>query len=103
MLSSISLTAACSASSWMWPDTSMKNAYCHLPVCAGRDSMRFMLIWWRANGLSTLYSAPGLSLTVTSSEVRSLPEGGNSLRPMTRKRVVLSARSSMPTATVFKP
>ena len=36
------------------PPTSMKNAYCHSPVCAGRDSMRFMLMPRRASGSSTL-------------------------------------------------
>src|SRR6185312_8599505 len=83
---SISFTAACNASSWMWPETSMKNAYCHLPLCAGRDSMRLRLTPCAANGLSTWYSAPGWSFTVINSEVRSLPEGGNRLRPITRKR-----------------
>src|SRR6185312_13807624 len=85
-----SASASRSGDSPTWPLTSMKNAYCHLPVCAGRDSMRLMLTPRRASGSSTRNSAPGWSRTNTSSEVRSLPDGGNNARPSTRKRVVLS-------------
>src|SRR6185312_4850061 len=98
-----SANASRSGGSPTWPVTSMKNAYCHLPVCAGRDSMRFMLTPCRASGSSTRYNAPGWSRTNTSKDVRSLPDGGNSARPITRKRVVLSARSSIGPATTFNP
>ena len=43
-----------------WPPTSMKNAYCHRPVCAGRDSMRFMLTPCRAKRLEHAVQRAGL-------------------------------------------
>src|SRR5690348_6787721 len=98
-----SASASASGDSCTWTLMSMKNAYCHLPVCAGRDSIRFMLMPCRASGSSTWNSAPGWSRTNTSSEVRSLPDGGNSARPSTRKRVVLSMRSSIGPATICSP
>jgi hypothetical protein len=39
----------------------------------------------------------------TISDVRSCPDGGNEARPITRKRVVLSARSSIGPAITFSP
>ena len=57
--------------------------------------MRFMLTPRRANGSARCTARRAGRLTNTSSEVRSLPEGGNSSRPITRKRVVLSGRSSI--------
>ena len=79
----------------------MKKPYSHLAWCEGRDSIRFMLMPWRANGLSTSNSAPGLSWMKTSTEVRSWPEGGKMLRPITRKRVVLSLSSWIGLMTTF--
>ncbi len=79
----------------------MKKPYSHLPWCDGRDSMRFMLMPWRANGLSTSNSAPGLSWMNTSTDVRSWPEVGKMLRPTTRKRVVLSASFWIGLVTTF--
>ena len=96
-----SASACFMASSSTWPARSMKKPYSHLAWCDGRDSMRFMLMPWRANGLSTSNNAPGLSWMKTSTEVRSWPDGGKMLRPMTRKRVVLSASSWMGLITTF--
>nr|WP_297114203.1 hypothetical protein [Thermomonas sp.] len=60
-----------------------------------------MLIPRRANGSSTPYSAPGRSRMYTSSECGRGRTAGNALRPMTRKRVVLSLRSSIGPAIFF--
>jgi hypothetical protein len=48
--SSTSAKASRNGDSSAWPPTSMKKAYCHRPLCAGRDSMRFMLMPRRAKG-----------------------------------------------------
>lgn len=66
--------------------------------------MRFMLMPWRANGLSTSNNAPGLSWMNTSTDVRSCPDEGKICRPITKKRVVLSSSSSIDfMMTFFKP
>ena len=59
----------------------------------GRLSILPILICCEQKGSSARYSAPGSCGTLNMSEVRSLPEGGEGLCPITRNLVVLSGES----------
>ena len=67
--------------------------------------MRVMFTLCFDSGSSRRNSAPEESVcdTETSSVVRSSPLGWNSLRPSTKKRVVLSGRSSISAASTCSP
>ncbi|MNN42831.1 hypothetical protein D3C81_1570390 [compost metagenome] len=55
------------------------------------------------NGTSRSCSAPGLLLVETMIEVLSSPVGGTSWLPMIKKRVELSGRSSIFSASLVSP
>ncbi|MND09195.1 hypothetical protein D3C83_323390 [compost metagenome] len=65
--------------------------------------MRVMLILFFASGASNRCQAPGRLRLDSSRLVLSLPLGAVSSVPITRKRVVLSGRSSMLLANMCRP
>ena len=79
-----------------------QDIFVHFSVIDQPDGFRAL-----RDGERVVYSASdgdkGWSATKASSEVRSWPLGGNSSRPTTRKRVVLSGRSSMGPAMTRRP
>jgi hypothetical protein len=75
----------------------MKNRYSHGFPLIGRSWIDVRLTASRANGSISRNSAPASSRRIVNTiEVRSRPLGGGGSPPITRKRVLLSRRSSMP-------
>src|SRR5690606_32588741 len=99
-----SASAARTGASSRWPSRSRKNRYSNGLPGIGRDWIEVRFTPWRANGSSSRCSAPGSALrTVNTTEVRSAPLRATGSRPSTRKRVVLSRRSSIARATGTSP
>src|SRR5690606_30365243 len=99
-----SASAARTGGSSRWPSRSRKNRYSKGLSGIGRDWIEVRFTPCAAKGASSRCSAPGSALrTVKTTEVRSAPLRATGVRPSTRKRVVLSRRSSIARAAGTSP